>query len=253
MTNSLIVTHTDAVATLTLNRPEKLNTLSVDLIAALEETIADLRTDPDIRAVILTGEGRAFCAGVEVGDTEYNPLNARTFLKNLNRIFDDLEQLPQPTIAAIQGHAVAGGLELALACTFRVASERAQLGLPEVTLGLVAAVGTTYRLPRLVGFGRTAEMALLGDLIDADTALSWGLINRVAPHEKALDVAFAMAQRLAQGPPVAMSLFKDALYAQGSASALLEVLSASVNHYTKDKIEGMSAFLEKRPPRFSGE
>jgi enoyl-CoA hydratase/carnithine racemase len=252
MTDSLIVTRSGAVTTLTLNRPDRLNTLSPDLISAIEGTVAALRNDTETRAVVVAGTGRAFCAGVEVGDTEYNPLNARTFLKNLNRVFDDLEQLPQPTIAAIQGHAVAGGLELALACTFRVASTEARLGLPEVTLGLVAAVGTTSRLPRLVGFGRAAEMALLGDLITAETALSWGLINRIAPEGEVLNSALALADRLAQGPPVAISLFKDALYAQNTSAGLLEVLSASVNHYTKDKIEGMNAFFERRPPHFTG-
>ena len=117
--------------------------------------------DRDVRAVVLTGRGRAFCAGVEMGTGEWNPLNSREFLKDINGVLDDLEQLPQPTIAAINGPAVAGGLELALACTLRVASSAATLGLPEITLGLVAAVGTTYRLPRLIGFGRTLEMACL--------------------------------------------------------------------------------------------
>lgn len=256
MSEPLLVERTGSVAIFTLNRPEQLNTLSPDLIDRLTEEVERLRTDDTVRAVVVTGSGRAFCAGVEVGTQEYNPLNARDFLKNLNRVFDGLEQLPQPTVAALNGPAVAGGLELALACTMRIAASDAHLALPEIRLGLVPAVGTTYRLPRLVGFGRALEMALLGDSIDASTALAWGLLSRVTPPEGLLDTATELAQRLAAGPPIATSLVKDAFYgaaaAHSSAAGLLEVLSASVNHFTHDKLEGLAAFFEKRPPRFEG-
>ena len=256
MTDPLLIERQGNVEILTLNRPDKLNTLSDDLIAALAARIERLRHEQDVRAVVLTGRGRAFCAGVEMGTGEWNPLNSREFLKDINGVLDDLEQLPQPTIAAINGPAVAGGLELALACTLRVASSAATLGLPEITLGLVAAVGTTYRLPRLIGFGRTLEMALLGDTVDATTAHAWGLVNRVAAPSEVQSTAMELASRLASGPPVATSLVKDALYGAAaggnSAAQLLEVLSASVNHYTSDKLEGIAAFFEKRPPRFTG-
>lgn len=181
-------------------------------------------------------------------------MTARKFLRTLNLAFDAIEALPQPSVAAIEGPAVAGGLELALACTLRVASRNARLGLPEIKLGLVPAVGTSYRLPRAVGFGRAAELALLGDLIDANTAYQWGLVNRVTEPGEALSEALSLAQRLAGGPPVVISLFKEALLAnacQGSCSArIVEILAASVNHSTHDKVEGIRAFLEKRQPRF---
>ena len=255
MADPLLVNRHGSVTVLTLNRPEHLNTLSPHLIDRLAKEVEHLRTDETVRAVVLTGSGRAFCAGVEVGNQEYDPLSARSFLKNLNRIFDDLEHLPQPTLAALNGPAVAGGLELALACTMRIAASDTHVALPEIRLGLVAAVGTTYRLPRLVGFGRALEMALLGDPIDAPTALDWGLVNRVVPREDVVGVAMDLAERLAAGPPVAIGLVKDAFYAATagpSATSLIEVLSASVNHFTHDKVEGLTAFFEKRPPRFEG-
>jgi len=254
---SLVVEKQDLVAVLRLNRPERLNTLTPDLISRLDAEIRRLRDDESTRAVVLTGEGTAFCAGVQLGDEQYDPLNARTFLKNLKRVFQELESLPQPTVAALNGDAVAGGLELALACTFRVCSGQARMGLPEARLGLVAAVGTTYRLPRLVGFSKAAEMCLLGDLLSGDEALACGLVNRTAAApEFVLPEALALARRLAAGAPVALGLMKDALYANAhagaQADALLEVLSASVNHYTQDKREGIQAFFEKREPRFQG-
>jgi enoyl-CoA hydratase/carnithine racemase len=257
MSELLFVERRGPVVVLTLNRPDALNALTPALIARLEEELSLLGRDRSCRAVVLTGAGKAFCAGVEVGNEEYDPLKARVFLKDLNRVFDDLEGLPQPTVAALNGPAVAGGLELALACTFRFAAESVRLGLPEIKLGLVAAVGTTYRLPRLVGFGRAAEMCLLGDLVDAETARAWGLVNRVYRSEELSAAAEGVATRLAEGPPVALSLMKDALYANAGGAAqgaaLLEVLSASVNHFTTDKREGMAAFFEKRPPVFKGE
>jgi enoyl-CoA hydratase/carnithine racemase len=253
---SLVVEKQGTVTHLRLNRPESLNTLTPELIARLDAEIRRLRDDETTRAVVLIGAGRAFCAGVQVGDEEYDPLSARRFLKNLNRVFQDLEGLPQPTVAALNGDAVAGGLELALACTFRVCAEQARMGLPEARLGLVAAVGTTYRLPRLVGFSKAMEMCLLGDLLSADEAMACGLVNRKARPDLLFPQALALAQRLTAGAPVALGLMKDALYANAGAGsqadALLEVLSASVNHYTQDKKEGLQAFFEKREPRFQG-
>lgn len=251
----LLVERREKFVILTLNRPYQLNTLDEALIQEMEKTFARLHEDREARAVVITGAGEAFCAGVEVGGVKYDPLNSRLFLKRLNRVFDLLESLPQPSVAAINGPAVAGGLELALSCTFRVGTADAKLGLPEAKLGLVAAVGTTYRLPRLVGFGRAVEMCLLGDLLDGAEAARIGLIHRVCPSGTHLDEAISFAQRLAEGPPVALSLMKDALYANSCASEgarLLEVLSASVNHYTQDKREGLQAFFEKRSPEFRG-
>ncbi len=256
MAATITVTREGRTAMVTLNRPEQLNTFTTAMVAELERKLEQLADDPETRAVVITGAGRAFCAGVDIQEKSYNPLNSRTFLKTFNRVITLIESLPQPTVAAINGAAVAGGLELALACTFRVAGEESKMGLPEINLGLVAAVGTTYRLPRLVGFGRAVEMCLLGELLNGRQAADWGLVQRAVPQEEVLPAAMELAARLAAQPPVALSLVKDALLATAAphreSAALLEILSASVNHFTEDKKEGLAAFRERRPPHFLG-
>lgn len=257
MENSLLIKKENRIATITLNRPEELNALTSSMIRRLEEESAIIRDDPEIRAVMITGAGRAFCAGVDMKETSYNPLNARTFLKDFNRMLKALEMLPQPTLAVMNGAAVAGGLELALACTFRMASPDVKMGLPEIRLGLVAAAGTTYRLPRLVGFGKALELCLLGNLITGQEAADCGLVNWVSEKENLGADAAALAAQLADSAPVAMSLVKDALYNAATPhfdnAAFIEILSASVNHYTEDKKEGLAAFFEKRKPQFRGQ
>jgi enoyl-CoA hydratase/carnithine racemase len=254
---SVRMEQTGAIARIVLDRPDRLNALTPEMIRELEGAIRQVESDRSVRAVVLTGAGRAFCAGVEVGKAEFNPLNSRVFLKDLNRVFDLLEAIPQPSLAVINGAAAAGGLELALACTFRLASTEARLGLPEVTLGLVASVGAMRRLPRLVGLGKAMEMCLLGEMMTACEALGCGLVNWVAEPGELGQCAEDLAARLAAGPPVAISLMKDAILAAADggreAAALLEVLSAAVNHFTQDKKEGVAAFLGKRLPSFKGE
>ncbi len=257
MADNIIVTRKDKVATITLNRPQQLNTFTTAMVTELEQELALIRDDPSIRVVLLTGNGKAFCAGVDIQEKPYNPLNSRVFLKTFNRVVKMLEGLSQPTVAVIQGAAVAGGLELALACTFRIAGQAAKMGLPEVNLGLVAAVGTTYRLPRLVGFGKTVEMCLLGSLITGVEAERIGLVNWAYPEKTLGEEANLLIKKLVGQPPVAMSLVKDALYAAATphevSASLMEILSASVNHYTEDKKEGLAAFRDKRKPDFSGQ
>ncbi len=257
MTDTIIVTRKDKIATITLNRPRQLNAFTTSMVDELEKALTTLRDDPKIRVVVLAGRGKSFCAGVDIGEKPYNPLNSRIFLKTFNRVVAMVESLPQPTVAVLHGAAVAGGLELALACTFRLAAHEAKMGLPEINLGLVAAVGTTYRLPRLVGFGKAMEMCLLGELMTGVEAEAVGLVNRAVPREDLKGEAAALVQKLAENPPVAMSLVKDALYAAATpheaGHSLMEILSASVNHYTEDKKEGLAAFLEKRKPHFSGQ
>lgn len=257
MTDNILVKKEARFVIITLNRPDKLNALTASMIRDLEDVITSVQDDPDIRSVLLTGAGKAFCAGADIRETTYNPLNARTYLKRFNRLLKSLEMLPQPTIAVINGAAVAGGLELAMACTFRTAATDAQIGLPEVKLGLVTAAGSTYRLPRLVGFGKAMEMCLLGELMNGEEAADCGLVNWVMPKKDLYAKAKELAERLANNPPVAMSLMKDALCTTSAPHSdnanLLEILSASVNHYTEDKKEGLTAFFEKRKPKFKGQ
>lgn len=257
MSNTILVRKEERITTITINRPDNLNALTSSMIRRLEDEIAIIRDDPGIRVVLITGAGKAFCAGVDMEETSYNPLNSRTFLKTFNRMIKAVEMLPQPTIAIVNGAAVAGGLELALACTFRIASAEAKMGLPEINLGLVAAAGATYRLPRLVGFSKALEMCLLGKLMSGEEAAACELVNRVVAKENLLAEASTLAKRLADNAPIAMSLVKDALYSAASphldSDTLVEILSASVNHYTKDKKEGIEAFFAKRKPQFRGE
>ncbi len=257
MADTIKVTHRKKVATITLNRPQQLNAFTTSMVIELENELALIRDDHTIRAVLLVGSGKAFCAGVDIQEKPYNPLNSRIFLKTFNRVVKMVESLPQPTVAVLHGTAVAGGLELALACTFRIAAREAKMGLPEINLGLVAAVGTTYRLPRLVGFGKAMEMCLLGSLITGSEAERIGLVNWTFPAENLGDEAELLVKKLVDQPPIAMSLVKDALCAAATPhetnDSLMEILSASVNHYTEDKKEGLAAFLAKRKPDFSGQ
>jgi len=244
------------ITSIIINRPEKLNALTPSMIINLEQKLDVIRDNPGVRVVIIGGVESAFCSGVDVEGTSYNPLNSRTFLKSFNRMLKTIEMLPQPTIAMINGTAVSGGLEMALACTFRIAAKEAKLGLPEIKLGLVVAGGTTYRLPRLVGFSKAMEMSLLGDLMNGEEAAACNLINWAVPDEDLLHRTQALAERLADNPPIAMSLVKDTLYCSSmphiESASLTEILSASVNHYSEDKKEGLDAFFAKRKPRFSG-
>ena len=245
------------IATIFLNRPDRLNAITDGMLDALEVELSRLRRDDGIRVILIQGHGKAFCAGVEMKGVTYNPLNAKSFLEKLNRVLRSLEMLPQPTVAVIHGACVAGGLELAMACTFRVAAFQSKMGLPETGLGLVAAAGTTYRLPRLVGFGKALELTLLGTLIDGREAEAIGLVTRSVDEADLQEKARDLAENLKQKAPLAMSFIKDAfclnVTPNRETANILEILFASVNHYTRDKIEGLAAFFEKRPPIFKGE
>lgn len=256
MSDTILVKKEGRIATITLNRPDHMNSLTASMIRCLEKELESLRDDTEIRALMLNGSGKAFCAGVDMHETTYNPLNSRIFLKSFNRMLKTLEMLPQPSIAVMNGASVAGGLELALACTFRIAATDAKMGLPEIRLGLVAAAGTTYRLPRLVGFGKAMEMCILGELMTGKEALSCGLVNWAVSKDEILEKAMTVAERLSESPPIAVSLVKDAMYTTATPhfdhAAFLEILSASVNHYSEDKKEGLAAFFDKRKAKFQG-
>jgi len=258
MTSELVVVEPGPVTTIRLQNPP-LNLVTVELTGALDSTLADIEADSEVRCVIVTGTGeRAFCAGSDV--KEFESLHGRVGEGKLlleKAVYRRLARLPIPTIAAIQGDALGGGLELALCCDLRVADELAKLGLPEVRLGVMPGSGGTQRLPRIVGPARAKEMILMGELIDADQAAAIGLVNRVAPAGTAMEIARAMADTIASRGPVAVREAKRVIDIAGDTpldEGLAAELDASERIFaTNDMLEGARAFFEKRPPGFTNE
>lgn len=255
MSGELVEIEPGEVTVLRLNNPP-LNLISVEVTRALDAALARLESDPEVRAMVVTGAGdRAFCVGSDV--KEFEALRGRVGEGKLlleKAVYRRLARLPMPTVAAIGGDALGGGLELALCCDILVADENARLGLPEVRLGVMPGSGGTQRLPRLVGVARAKEMILTGEIYDAHQAERMGLVNRVAPAGTAMDVALSIARTIAERGPVAVREAKRAIdlaldvpLDQGLAAEL----DASERVFrTEDMLEGARAFFEKRPPRF---
>lgn len=246
-----------AVVTITLDRPDKLNAIDDAMLAQLEAAVAAIEASSDVRAVVLTGAGdRAFSVGADVGAwSSLEPLELwRRWNRAGNRVFERVARLRQPVVAAVDGFALGGGLELALAADVIVASERAELGLPEVTLGTVPGWAGTQRLPLLVGPMRAKVLALGGGRIDAATAERWGLVARVVPAEELAAEARALAAAFAANAPVAVQAAKglvDAALGRG-ATATLDALAGGLTAATDDLREGVAAFRERRRPEFRG-
>lgn len=255
MSTALVTVDTGTITTIRLNNPP-LNLVSVEVTEVLSAALSDIERAEDVRAVILAGTGdRAFCAGSDVN--EFASLHGRVAegkLLNENRAYNQLARLPQPTIAAIEGDALGGGLELALCCDLRVAASTALLGMPEVRLGVIPGSGGTQRLPRLIGLARAKELILLGEIIDAETALSFGLVNRVVPRGEAEVTARELAETVAGRGPVAVREAKRVLDTtlDGSlAAGQIDELHASERVFSsEDMLEGAAAFVEKRSPEF---
>ena len=258
MTDGLRVEVDGPVATLTLDRPAALNALTVPVKVALREALESLAADRGVRAVILTGAGRAFCAGQDLAERDEPdaaPLEVEV-RERYNPIIRALRSMGQPVIAAVNGVAAGAGASLAFACDLRIAAEDARFVLAFGRLGLVPDSGATWFLPRLVGSGKAAELALVGDAVDAAEALRLGLVSRVVPAERLMDEARALAAKIANGPPLAFALTKGALQramtidldeALEGEAKLQGIAGASADH-----AEGLAAFREKRPPRFTG-
>jgi enoyl-CoA hydratase len=241
------------VARITLNRPEKLNALDPEMLVALEAGLDLLEGRRDIRVVILQATGeKAFCVGADINAwTALSPLQMWSdWIRHGHRVFSRLIQLRQPVICAIQGLALGGGLEIALACDIRIAGESAGFALPEVKLGTVPGWGGTARLPELVGAGRARQMIFSGEPISAAVAEHWGLVNEVVPSDRLNERVQELASRIAANAPIAVQTAKQLV--AGSNMATLESLAAATNAFTQDAAEGLAAFREKRNPSFQG-
>jgi enoyl-CoA hydratase len=242
-----------AIACITLNRPEKLNALDPEMLAALEDAVNQAEESREVRAIILEAAGeKAFCVGADIlAWTALSPLDMWSqWIRRGHRVFDRLERAKQPVICAIQGFAYGGGLELALACDIRIVTDAARLAMPEVKLGTIPGWGGTDRLPKLIGSARAKQMIFTGEPIAAEVAERWGLANQVVPAASLSDCARALAEKIASNAPVAVQTAKQLI--ANSSSATLESLAAAVNAFSEDAKEGLAAFREKRPPKFEG-
>jgi enoyl-CoA hydratase len=245
------------IATVTLNRPDKLNALNAEVIEDLDRCFAWIADDPTVRGVMLTGAGpKSFVAGADIAQfTRLDAATGHAFALRGQAVFRRIEQLPKPVVAAVNGFALGGGCELALACHLRVAAEHAQFGQPEVALGILPGYGGTQRLPRLVGRGLALELILTGNRISAQRAFAIGLVNQVVPADQLLDAARTMLTTILTKAPVAVALSLQAVYA--SDLPLAEGLAFEAALFgqacgTEDFLEGATAFLEKRPAVFKG-
>ena len=251
-------TDEQGIALLTVNRPEKLNALSAEVIVELREAFERVQSDAAIRAAILTGAGeKAFVAGADINElAALSPVELRAYALRGQAAFRLLETCGKPTVAAVNGFALGGGLELAMACTVRFASENARLGQPEVKLGILPGYGGTQRLPRLVGRGRALEILLSGEPLTAAEAWRIGLVNAVTPPGELLAHSRGWLAKVLANGPVAVTLTMDAVDAglDGGLEAGLrfEASAFGVVAATQDRVEGTRAFLEKRRPAFAG-
>ena len=248
----------DRLAVVTINRPEALNALNSSVVRELSMTIEHLSMAADVGAIILTGTGdRAFVAGADIKEmVGLSALGMRSFSEAGRRLGDAMAACSKPILAAINGYALGGGCELALACDIRIASDRAKLGQPEVNIGIVPGFGGSQRLPRLVGLGWASEMIYTGEAIDAATAERIGLVNRVVPADRLLEETKALARKILEKGPAAIALAKACLRASVemplSAGLDFETAAFGVVGSTHDKEEGMRAFIEKRKPAWTG-
>ena len=247
------------VAVIQINRPQKKNSLNTELRHEMESVMREIAADAKQRAVILTGGEEIFCAGADISEIEgtASAESAYQHAREFQILFEQLEALPQPVIAAVSGYALGGGCELALACDFRIASDTARFGLPEIKIGAFPGGGGTQRLPRLIGTAKAKEMILLGDPITAEQALAAGLVMKVTPKAKLMEEANAFAARLASLPRLALQASKMLINRSQEmdlASGLeLEARSFGAIAHTHDLAEGTKAFMEKRKPNFTGD
>ncbi len=250
----------DGVATLVLSRPSVLNAWNEQMRGEMGEAVRSLVHNDDLRVLIITGEGRAFSAGEDVRDmkdlADVDTRRFRRVARDIHNMFDEFEALEAPVIAAINGVAAGGGLELALSCDFRIASEAAKLGFPETNVGLIPGSGGCSRLVRLVGLAQAKRLVMTGEMIPAQRALELGLVEEVVPTEQLMPRVMELARQLAARGPLALGLAKLVLNAclttDPQTGRNLERLGQSILKKTEDHVEGTQAFMEKRKPEFRG-
>ena len=254
---NLIVEERGAVARVTVNRPDKLNALNIRTREEILAVFKDLTGNSNIRVVVITGAGdKAFIAGADISEFAGRTALEQREIMQRSRAFDAMEDCPKPVIAMINGFALGGGCELAMACDIRIASAKAKFGQPEVKLGLIPGGGGTQRLSRLIGEGKAMELILTGDMIDAEEALRLGLVNQVVPPEELESRTMALANRIAELSPVALAMAKKSVK-NAARTDLTRGLEAESDLFalcfaSEDTEEGVRAFLEKRKPVFRG-
>lgn len=247
----------DQVVVLTLNRPDVMNSFSFPMLRALKEKIEAIHFDPEVRVVIVTGAGKAFCAGADLKErATLSEQQVREFIFTIRNLFTFVENLNKPVIAAVNGIALGGGTELALASDIRIASTNASMGLTETRLAIIPGAGGTQRLPRLVGRGKAKELIFTGRRVNAQEALEIGLVNKICPPENLLDECKAMAAMICETGPIAIQQAKYAIN-YGLETDLHTGLAIESNAYwitipTEDRTEGLTAFREKRKPVYKG-
>lgn len=256
---NLILKREGSVVVITLNRPDKMNAINKDILEDLKKVLDVLETDRTARAIVLTASGeKAFCVGADLKERQgMNEKDVLLRLEAVRNLYLRWERLPIPSIAAINGVALGGGLELALVCDLRISSDTASLGLPETDLAIIPGNGGTQRLTRIIGPSRALEMILLAKRISSTEALKWGLVNQVSSHGQFLKDALTWAQKIAEAGPIAIHQAKKAVL-RGLEKEWEEALQWEVECYkaclfSKDRLEGLKAFSEKRKPNYGGE
>lgn len=258
MGNTVLTERDGAIAVITLNRPDKLNALDAELLGELEASITELSRGAEVACAILTGAGdKAFAAGADIAAMlSMTTEEARAFSEMGHRVCSRIERAPFPVIGAVNGFALGGGCEIALACDFLYASDKAKLGQPEVNLGIIPGFGGTQRLARRVGIGRARELCYTGDVVAADAALAMGLVNAVVPHAELMPKVREVAGKIASKGRLAVAQCKRVVFAGADVpldvANALETQAFSMLFGTSDRAEGMKAFVEKRKPSFAG-
>ena len=257
--DTIAVEKKDGVAWVTLNIPQRLNAITLKMIKELASAIDELEEDKDVKCVVLKGAGdKAFSVGADVTMfSSATPTKTQTIAVKGQELTRKIELSSKPFIAAVNGYCLGGGLEIALACDFRIATENSEFGSPEIRLGIIPGWGATQRLPRIVGLAKAKELVMFGDRISAEEALKIGLINKIVSREKFEEEVEAFVKKLVEGPPIALKYAKHVLNFGSQASLevglKVEAEALGILASTNDAVEGISAFFEKRKPEFKGE